>query len=266
MAGSTVRVPSRPLLLVCSNAEITSAFSSVVDPSPRTQLLDPGFDSIQDQCFVNVGFLARDHSDAGIALSHDGAAYGVTSWKCSSQNTRPIVELDLTHVALTFCGTSGGGSNMHKFFQRRDGDFPFQVPRRVYALLIDGQDGEYVLYDAVDAAIFDQFFASPYGPLPQPGSWRNYVDSAPIFAVEINASDGSQPATAWLAGHPIDTLPQWSEIELLADRNGEAAVYDNIAGPTMRATASVRPVSATLEQALLKATDLTPEVTPDADT
>jgi len=152
---------------------------------------------------------------------------------------------------------------MHKFFQPRDGDLPLRVPGRVYALLADAQDGEYVLYDAVDAAHFDQIYWL-LGFQLRTGDWRSHVVNAPIFAIEINASDGSQAARAWLAGNPTDTLSQWAEIELVPDVGGEAAVYDNIAGPAMRATASTRPLSPLLEQVLLKATDLTPEVKPEA--
>ncbi|RVJ72529.1 ComEC/Rec2 family competence protein [Sinorhizobium medicae] len=152
-----------------------------------------------------------------------------------------------------------GGLGMHKFFQGRDAAFPFPVPERVYALLIDGEGSEFALFDAVDAEYFNRIYA-PTGYTARLGDWRSHVDQAPIYAIEINASDAVPAAKAWLGAHPLGALPRWAQIELLADSNGEAAVYDNIAGPPQRAKVSVRPVSKRLTRALQQATDLTPDV------
>lgn len=153
---------------------------------------------------------------------------------------------------------------MHRFFQRRDDAFPFSVPDRVYALLIDDEDGEFVLFDAVDATFFDQIYTST-GFQVQPASWRSHIDRARIFAIEINAFDSVSAAAVWLKIHPRDTLPEWSEIELIADDSGEAAIYDNIFGPPMRARVSVKSVSIKIQRALQLATDLTPDVKSEAD-
>ncbi|ESZ10198.1 hypothetical protein [Mesorhizobium sp. L48C026A00] len=149
---------------------------------------------------------------------------------------------------------------MHHFFQRRDA--AFDIPSRAYALLIDGADSEFVLFDAVDADYFDRTYALP-GPPTQLGSWRSHVDRAPIYAIEINASDAAPAATGWLALHPHDALPEWSQIELVPDDKGEAAVYNSIAGPPRRARVSVRPASNKLARMLAQATDLTPYVRPE---
>lgn len=151
---------------------------------------------------------------------------------------------------------------MHDFFRRRDGG-SFEIPHRVYALVIDGEDREHVLFDAVDARFFDLAYASGYQTAP--GSWLVHVDRAPVYAIEINAIDGTPAAIAWHARHPYAALPEWSQIELVPDRKGEADVYDNIAGPPQRATVSVRPVSKRLAQALEQATDLTPHIKPESD-
>lgn len=146
---------------------------------------------------------------------------------------------------------------MHDFFGPREPGF--DIPGRAYALLIDGADSEFVLFDAVNADYFDRIYALS-GPLPQPGSWRSHVDGAPIYAIEINASDAG---AEWLARHPHDALPEWSQIELVPDGKGEAAVYNSIAGPPRRARISVRPASNKVARMLALATDLGPYVRPE---
>lgn len=152
---------------------------------------------------------------------------------------------------------------MNRFFEPRDQSFPFEVPKRVYALLIDGEDGEFVLFDAVDANDFDQKHALP-GFSSQKGNWRDYVDRARIYAIEINASE-SLIAKRWLERHPYDLIPVWAQIELVPAVNGEAAVYDNIAGPALRAKVVVRPLSTKLSQSLQQATDLTRDKKSDSE-
>ena len=150
---------------------------------------------------------------------------------------------------------------MHDFFRRRDE--PFKIPPRVYALLIDGVDQEFVLFDAVDAQAFDAVYAP--GADIEPGDWRHHVGRAPVYAIEVNASDGTQAASGWLGQQPHDDLPDWSQIELVFDPNGEAQVYDNIAGPPQRARISVMPLSSGRKRALRRATDLTPDIALEAD-
>jgi hypothetical protein len=149
---------------------------------------------------------------------------------------------------------------MHDFFRRRAE--PFDIPSRVHALLIDGEDGEFALFDAVDAHVFDQHPSTFHH---EPGSWRQRVDRAPIYTIEVNASDGMQVAIDWLSLHSRDALPEWSQIELVSDPKGEADVYNNIAGPPQRVRISVRPLSGRLAQTLERATDLTPDVRPEAE-
>lgn len=151
---------------------------------------------------------------------------------------------------------------MHNFFRRRDGR-PFEIPSRMYALIVDGEDGEFVLFDAVDARFFDSVY--PVNHDPAPGNWRSHVDRAPVYAVEINALDGRPDAIAWHKRYPRDILPDWSQIDLVADPKGEAEVYDNIAGPPMRARISVQPLSERLAKALEDATDLAPDIRSEAD-
>lgn len=109
---------------------------------------------------------------------------------------------------------------MHKFFERQDAAFPFDVLTRVYALLIDGEGSGFVLFDAVAAEFFDQNYEPLSQPRP-PGSWQQHADHAPIYAIEINASDAVTTAASWLKRHPHDALPRWSQIELVADDRGE---------------------------------------------
>jgi len=136
---------------------------------------------------------------------------------------------------------------MHKFFERQDAAFPFDVPTRVYALLIDGEGSDFVLFDAVAAEFFDQNYEPLSQPRP-PGSWQQHADHAPIYAIEINASDAVTTAASWLKRHPHDALPRWSQIELVADDRGEAAVCDNIAGPPQRARISAGTLQRASEQ------------------
>lgn len=149
---------------------------------------------------------------------------------------------------------------MHDFFGPRDSGF--DIPGRAYALLIDGAGSEFVLFDAVDADYFDRTYAMA-GQATKPGGWRSQVERAPIYAIEINASDAAPAAASWLALHPHDALPEWSQIELLPDDKGEAAIYNSIAGPPRRARVSVRPASNKLARILAHATDLMPEVRPE---
>ncbi|QCI68360.1 MBL fold metallo-hydrolase [Phreatobacter stygius] len=151
---------------------------------------------------------------------------------------------------------------MHDFFRRRDGG-PFKIPPLMYALLIEGEDGEFVLFDAVDAQFFDQTYAPGYRIAP--GNWRSRVNRAPVYAVEVHARGGTPAAIDWLKRHPLGGLPEWSQIELDPDPNGAADVYDTIAGPPQRARISVRPLSRRRVKALERATDLTPDIRPEAE-
>lgn len=152
---------------------------------------------------------------------------------------------------------------MNRFFMDRDGAPTFKAPDRVYARLIGGEDSNFVLFDAVDAGFFDRTSTRPdFGG--KPGIWRDHVDQAPIYAIEVNASDSVPAAADWLNSNPHDTLPEWSEIKLDPNASGAALVYDNIAGPPIRANIIVRPLSTALQRALRRATDLTPEVKPQA--
>lgn len=151
---------------------------------------------------------------------------------------------------------------MHRFFQYSDG--PFEVPPRVYARLIDSEDGEFILLDAVEARAFDRFFFE-LGGRDEPQRWRDLVEGAPVYAIEINGLHDSQAARDWLARNPLEELPEWSEIELALNPEGEADVYDNIAGPPQRARISLQAASDGLAQALKQATDLTPYVEDEGD-
>ncbi|MGO7050130.1 hypothetical protein ACC697_34625 [Rhizobium ruizarguesonis] len=152
---------------------------------------------------------------------------------------------------------------MHKFFGRRDEDFPFELPDRVYALLIDGEARKFVPFDADEADFFDQISTLP-GFSGQQGSWRDHVSGAPIYSIEIKASDAPVSAN-WLTTNPRDALPECAEIKLVPHIDGEAAVYDNIDGPPVRATVSVIPLSEKLSKALQQATDLTPTMKSEAE-
>ena len=74
------------------------------------------------------------------------------------------------------------GERMHDFFRRREvsSDF-FQFPRRASALLIDVENKEHALFDAVDAQSFDDVY-SPVSYYPE-------------------------------SGNPLESLPEWSEID-----------------------------------------------------
>ena len=118
------------------------------------------------------------------------------------------------------------GERMHDFFRRREvsSDF-FEFPRRAYALLIDAEDKEYALFDAVDAQSFDDVYSPVSSYYPKsgnprsyldhlPGSWRRHVERAPMYAIEINALEDNYPAAkAWHDRHPRVSLPEWSEID-----------------------------------------------------
>lgn len=155
---------------------------------------------------------------------------------------------------------------MNRFFERRAAhvDSPrFDIPVRVYALLIDGEDNEFVLFDAVKAEAFDLTYTTPSQILR--GSWRQHVDRAPIYAIEVNSLDGGRAAIDWLDQHPRSSLPSWSEIQLSPDPNGEAEVYDNIAGPPQRARIKVQPLPARFVRQIEQATDLGPEIKPESE-
>jgi hypothetical protein len=154
------------------------------------------------------------------------------------------------------------GDFMHRFFRREQE--PFAVPPRVYARMIDGEGGEYVLFDAVDAVDFNRFLENPVASA-ELGSWRDFVEGARIYAIEINGLGDSDAARNWLAKNPLGDLQEWSEIDLTLNSEGEAEVYNNIAGTPLRATVSVRAASPELAQALKKATDLAPHVESDLD-
>ncbi|CAM5770191.1 hypothetical protein LMIY3S_03089 [Labrys miyagiensis] len=146
---------------------------------------------------------------------------------------------------------------MHRFFQRREE--PSHVPPRVYARLIDGEEGDgYVLFDAVEAEAFDRFVRSVEEE-PTPAAWRGAIGDAPIYAVQVNGLTQFR-ARDWLGRNPVADLPEWSEIFLSPDPMGEAEVYDNIAALPQLAAISIKRVSALRELQLKKATDLSPEI------
>jgi hypothetical protein len=156
---------------------------------------------------------------------------------------------------------------MHSFFHRGDEpSMPFEVPRRVYARPIDGEDFEYLVFDAVHAEFFDSFDREFEGARGSSltRQWRASIERGPIYAIEVNAR-ASGTAANWLKKNPREGLPEWAEIDLTADPEGEASVYNNIAGASQPARILVRPASESMARSLRQATDLTPDVKPEAD-
>lgn len=150
---------------------------------------------------------------------------------------------------------------MHDFLDRKKASETFQLPREVYAYLVDGEDNEggdgqnrvSPLLDAVNARDFRT--ALPVDA--KPGWWRGQVGKARIYAIEIDRE--ISPDTAdWLRRAAKDMRERWVKIELVADPNGEAAVYGNIAGEPLRARLSINAVSSAISKSLANATDLGP--------
>jgi hypothetical protein len=151
---------------------------------------------------------------------------------------------------------------MNAFFGPPGGDL--EIPPSVYARMIDGDDGAFVLFDAAHSEDFDDFYRGSDGPI-QEGAWRDNVEQARIYAIEINGLDGRQAARQWLSKHPIGDISEWVRMELTPDSDGEADVYDNIGGPPRRANVTLSAASPNLAAALSTATDLKPEIRPEAD-
>lgn len=151
---------------------------------------------------------------------------------------------------------------MNRFFEPFDpGAARAGLPLRLYARLIDAEAGAFALFDAVAADDFDRAYAERPA---DPGDWRRLVESARVFAVEVNVADGSPAAADWLKRDL--RLDDWHVLEARESPEGEALLFDNISDP------EGRRVSLTLAKAsdreadrLATVTDLAPDIADDAD-
>lgn len=129
------------------------------------------------------------------------------------------------------------------------------MPKFVYALLIDGDQREHALYDAVDGDWLEQRLAEPGGLQRIISAWPNLVEQAPVFAVEFNARTNPRAREA-MRGSRTLRAPRWVVIELIDDPAGEAEVYASSIGPARRARVRIKPISQLIRLILIKATDL----------
>ncbi|WP_319797412.1 hypothetical protein [Nitrobacter sp.] len=149
---------------------------------------------------------------------------------------------------------------MHKFFADEPSSEP--VAGRIYARPIEWIDGEYLLFDGVDADFFDRF-REELGDRISIQVWHDYVERARVYAIEVDALNEAHAASrAWLKSHPPEDLPEWVELSLTPtpDGTGEADIFDNINGPPVNARFEMNAAAPEIAAALQKATDLTPYV------
>ena len=149
---------------------------------------------------------------------------------------------------------------MHKFFANERAPDP--LAQRIYARPIEWIEDEYLLFDGVDADFFDRF-REELGSRISIRAWHEYVESARIYAIEIDALTEPQPRSAvWLKEHPPESLAEWVELRPLptANSEGEADIFDNINGPPVNANLEMGTAAPEVAAALRQATDLTPYV------
>ncbi|QIJ45450.1 hypothetical protein G7039_35615 (plasmid) [Rhizobium leguminosarum] len=138
----------------------------------------------------------------------------------------------------------------------------FDVPRRVYARLIEHHELEYALFDAIDADWFDKRAAA--GPTSlRFESWAADSISAPIYVVEFNARGVNGFASfLWLATRfgMRRRLSQWFELSLLPENNGPAAVYFSMTGEPRYADAFLGRPDRLTRLLLEQLTDLSSQI------
>jgi hypothetical protein len=77
---------------------------------------------------------------------------------------------------------------MHDFFRPRDvSSVPFEIPQRMYALLIDSEDREHAFFDGVDAQSFD---------------------AVPSLAIPVNWDGRAGPAPSCTCGRTLNPTQQ----------------------------------------------------------
>lgn len=148
---------------------------------------------------------------------------------------------------------------MNRFFEPPAGSV--ETPPHLYARLIDAEPGEYALFDAVAMEDIHGAYASPDAGAP--GSWRDHVERARIFAIEVNISDGTAAAQAWLDRNRELPLTRWYVIAARDDAAGEALIYDNIAAEGRPVRIDVSDASTPEADALSRVTSLSPHVVQD---
>jgi len=139
---------------------------------------------------------------------------------------------------------------------------PFEVPPRVYARTIDADGLRYVLFDAVEAAWFDEVHAD-YAADLTPAVWRELIDRAPIYAIEVNSRNGTeQPALSFLENN---RFPRWVEIDNIEpDPAGPGEIYNTIAGAPQRIRFKPKPMRSAARKAIKQATDISGHIQSDA--
>lgn len=143
---------------------------------------------------------------------------------------------------------------LNKFFEPH---CKFEIPRRVYARLIDGHRKQYALFDTVDADWFDGENSSALGPMTA-DRWRSLSTQAPVYAIEVNSRLGEDVlALEWLSVWS-DKLPFWLELQVLPDEGGPANLYGNINGPPRRVRFFQDSIKPDVLNTLKKVTDLSP--------
>ncbi|MFG1350226.1 hypothetical protein [Xanthobacter autotrophicus] len=142
---------------------------------------------------------------------------------------------------------------IHPFFGEPTG--PFEPPRRVYARWIEGEEGDFALFDAVDATSFHHLYADVERADRAP--WREQVKAAQIYAIEVNPAISGDAALAWLEKYGPEPMPGWLDIAIAPDPGGPAAAYNTITGEPARVDISIRRASEEMAVILDEASDLT---------
>lgn len=142
---------------------------------------------------------------------------------------------------------------IHRFFGEPTG--PFKPPMRVYARWIEGEEGDFALFDAVDAISFHLLYADVERPFRAP--WREKVKEADVYAIEVNPAIYGDAALGWLEKHGPEPMPGWLDITIELAPGGPAAIYNRITGEPRRVHIEVRHASEEMARILDEATDLT---------
>lgn len=136
------------------------------------------------------------------------------------------------------------------------------IPRRVFARSIEYQPGSYEHFDAIDADYLEKSAADAPG-LFHPSNYGDFVQTAPIYSVEVRASpvtDGifeypwGITSDVWLDRYPA--RPDWLELYLEEDPDGPAEVFMSAESLGRRARIEARAVTPILANALDRATRL----------
>ncbi|WP_440639800.1 hypothetical protein ACSHT2_00160 [Bradyrhizobium sp. PUT101] len=148
---------------------------------------------------------------------------------------------------------------LNKFFEPQ---CKSEIPKRVYARLIDWHRKQYALFDTVDADWFDSENSPARGQMSI-DRWRSLFTQALVYAIEVNSRLGEDVlALEWLRVWS-KRLPLWLELQVLPDERGPANLYGNINGPPSRVRFFQDSIKQDALDTLRRVTDLSPYAKPD---